>query len=263
MIEMRYRSKYLPQVSAPFLYVIDQLDDENVNYKILKITPDKLKPTQGLVDLCKVSSIMKSGEINQPIWLSKDNEILDGHHRYAAFINKNKPLRAIQIDLPLHQAARILNKIIDIFHYKRQRALDEVISQDVQDSDILSQLFREIPKNEKKTNSEIYIGYREDEPKPNSKVGNFFSLNPNKGMKIFEIKFDNLLDTDRMDITFTKDTIPTVGLAKIWFPNVNLNDLATEVGTKLENLCNMLVSEKAKKMGYDGIKYGSIMLQVF
>jgi len=266
MIDMRYKPNHLPQINAPFLYVVDQLDNEKVKYKILKPTPNELKPTQGLVDLCKVSSIFRSGKINQPIWLSRDNEILDGHHRYAASINKNEPLKAIQIDLPLHDAARILNKIVDIFHYKRQRALDEVISQNVinddKNSDLLNQLLRGIPKKDKKINKEVFIGYREDEPKPNSKVGNFFSLNPNKEMKKFEIEFDNLLDTNKMDITFTNDAVPTVGLAKIWFPDVDLNEIANDIDSKIENLCNRLVAEKAKKMGYDGIKYGSIMLQV-
>jgi hypothetical protein len=266
MIDMRYKPNHLPQVSAPFLYVVDQLDNEKVKYKILKTTPDELKPTQGLVDLCKVSSILRSGKINQPIWLSRDNDILDGHHRYAASINRNEPLKAIQIDLPLHDAARILNKIVDIFNYKRQRAIDEVVSQDVinaeRESDLLDQLLRSVPKKENKINKEVFTGYREDEPKPNSKVGNFFSLNPNKEMKKFEIEFDNLLDTDRMDITFSNESIPTVGLAKIWFPDVDLNEVATEMNSKIENLCNRLVAEKAKKMGYDGIKYGSIMLQV-
>jgi len=264
MIDMRLKPNYFPQVSAPFLYVVDQLDNESVKYKIQKLSPNDLKPSQGLIDLCKVSAIKKKG-INQPIWLSKDNEIIDGHKRYAASINGDTPIKSVQIDLPLHDAVRVLNKIIDLYTYKRQRAIDEVVSDDGgnDESDFVRNLLQGINKSENKINKEVFIGYREDEVKPESKVGNFFSLNPNKEMKKYEIDFECLLDTDRMDITFTNNSIPTVSLAKIWFPEVNLSELADQTNSKIENLCNRLVAEKAKKMGYDGIKYGSIMLQVF
>ncbi|NJO65109.1 MAG: hypothetical protein HC836_45470 [Richelia sp. RM2_1_2] len=261
-----YKQSYLPQVSAPYLYVVDQLDNEGVGYKFVKVRPNQVKPVQGIVDLCKVSAIANATKSTNPIWLAKDNDILDGHHRYAALLNDNIPMKAIQIDLPHVEASRVLNKIMDLFHYQRQRAVDEVVAQDQLNAepDLMTNMIVDGEDTEvTNKKKEDFIGYREDDLKSESKIGNFFCLYPQKGFKKFELSFDKLLDTDTIGIVFNGDVAPPVSLARIWFPTIDLNIMAKKYDTKIENIANRLVAEKAKKLGYDGIKYGSSMIQGF
>ena len=64
-----------------------------------------------------------------------------------------------------------------------------------------------------------------------------------------------------MGVEYKESQVPVDVLVKIWFPHVNFEKIAEKHNTTPENIKNKAVSEKAKKMGYDGIKYGEKLLQ--
>ena len=92
-------------------------------------------------------------------------------------------------------------------------------------------------------------------------MGNFFSIKPIEGYKKYDIEFDNLLETNDMDAIFQKDTNPVEVIAKKWFPNLDFKKIAKKYKLTPDVLINKAVYEKAKSMGYDGIKYGDVMVQ--
>ena len=127
MIDQRYKPSHLPQINAPYKYVLNILKEEGIKYLIQDVNPSKLKPSQGVVSLDKISEM----DINEmkPYWVSEDNFVLDGHHRHGLALSNELPkVKVIKIKLPAKDASRALNKIQDIFDYKQAQ---EGLSQDV------------------------------------------------------------------------------------------------------------------------------------
>ena len=278
MIDMKFKPKWLPQVNAPFTYVLNSLKGDGVNFKLKKINPSKLKPSQGIVFGDKVSDI--DPQSIKPLWISNDNYVLDGHHRYCAALANELPyIKVVRIDLNRQDAVRVLNKIMDIYEYQEQEKIEEIVAQDeinvMNDPDTNSINFLEMLETESREGEEEILhdnsvvggkkksvsGYRKQPIKENSLSGNFFSIKPIEGYKKYDIEFDNLLDTNDMGIQFYSDSNPIITLSKNWFPNINFNKLAKKYDVKPSSLINRAICEKARKMGYDGIKYGDIMIQ--
>ena len=275
MINMRYKPYHLPQVSAPYIYVLDKLKDEGVKYKIGKMNPNRVQPMQGLVSLEKISEIDPTNI--KPVWLSQEPKVVDGHHRYGAALTHGVPLPYLQIMLPASDAARILNKIQDIYEYEEKAKIEEVVAQDqinvMNDPEAVD--FLEAIDKEMKADQEILhsgaeekigrkkrkiFAYRNKPINETSPIGNFFSVKPVDGYTKYEIEFDNLLDTDKMGI-HSHGNNPIELLANVWFPNIKFEKIAKKYKVSPEHLMNKAISEKAKKMGYDGIKYGDIIIQ--
>ena len=282
MIDTRYKPPHLPQINAPFIYVLDKLEQDGVEYNIKQSHPSELKPSQGIVALDKISSIDLDNI--KPIWTSMDNDILDGHHRYGAALSHDKPIRHVQIMLNPKDAIRALNKIQDIFEYEQQTQLEEVVAQDVLNlgtgmdggishSEFLATLEAEMDDENReilhsgneqgvvKKKKKIVTGYRKTAVVEDSEVGNFFTLNPVEGYKKYDIEFDKLLDTNDMNAIFIKGESPVFILAKKWFPNIDFDKIGKKYKISPNVLINRAVAEKAKSMGYDGIKYGDVMVQ--
>lgn len=277
MIDLRYKPKYLPQVSAPFAYTLDGLKREGVKCKYVEMNPEDLIPSQGLVALDKISSIDPKKIL--PIWISKENKVLDGHHRLACVLMNSLPIKAIQIPLPYKDAIRILNKIQDIYDYENQEKVEEVVAQDQinamnepENQDFLESLEAEVEDGKlilhdtnaanvvgKKTKKQT--GYRKAKINERSTVGNFFSLKPVEGYLKYDIEFDNLLDTNDMGLIYSNGISPVGVLARAWFPHIDFNKISKKYGVSPDVLINRAVAEKARKCGYDGIKYGDIMIQ--
>lgn len=269
MIDVRYKPKWLPQVSAPFAYTLDGLKKEGVKCKYVQINPDDLTPSQGLVALDKVSSIDPNNI--PPIWISSENKVIDGHHRYASALSHSSPIRAIQIQLPYKDAVRILNKIQDIYEYENQQTIVDGMNQN-QEINFLEALESEMEdgklvlhdtnnKNVVGKKTKKHTGYRKTEINEKSTVGNFFSLKPVEGYLKYDIEFDNMLDTNDMGLVFNNGGSPVFTLAKTWFPHIDFKKISKKHDVSPDVLINRAVAEKAKKLGYDGIKYGDIMIQ--
>ena len=276
MIDMRYKPRFLPQVSAPFDVVLKKLDEEGVGYNIVEVDPNECEPSQGVTFSDEVGKV-NLDDMN-PIWMAENNKVLDGHHRMVKAILDEKKLKAVKIDLNEKDAARVLNKIQDIYEYEQAHNMEEVESQDainyydnnaqsgegnsntfldsLEEDNLALQNEKEAEKNEK-----TIIGYRKDPIKENSVVGNFFALNPIEGYDKYQIDFGNLLDTQALGVTYKDGQEPVDILAKSWFPHVNFEKLSEQYNVPSINLKNKAIAEKAMKMGYDGIKYGDTLVQ--
>lgn len=256
---------YLPQMSAPYTHVVEKLNDEGIENENVKLDPEDLKPMQGIVFSDKVSEF--DHEEMDPIWISKDHDIVDGHHRFMRALNAQKPIECIKVNLNGKDTARVLNKIQDIFEYEELQKMEEVVGQDVindkndksYDFDFIGSI--EEMKNPKGQKAKVYA-YRQEPILKGSVIGNFFVLEPLSGYDKYEIEFDNLLNTSDLGVNCHSGEVPTDTLAKAWFPNVDFQKLSEDQNnTPIMNIKNKAIAERAKKMGYDGIKYGDIMIQ--
>lgn len=263
MIDMRYKPLFLPQVSAPVELVMEKLAEEGVSYEEIKIQPEELHPMQGIVFSDEVNDF--DVENMPPMWISKDNDIVDGHHRYLKGIMNKKAVPCVRMNLNGKDSARILNKIQDIYDYEQQQKMEEVVMQDVINSDdgeistneFLATLESvEMPEG----NGSKLVAYRQKPIVENSVVGNFFLMEPAGGYDKYEIEFENLLDTDDLGINFDNKN-PIDVLAKIWFPNADFENMSAPYTHSPIDLKNKAIADRAKEMGYDGIKYGNKMIQ--
>jgi len=268
MIDMRYKPRFLPQVNAPYDIILQKLDEEGIGYEVVEVDPNELSPLQGITFSDEVSKV-NVDDMN-PIWISSDMGILDGHHRMLRALLDEIPIKAIKIDLNSKDACRILNKIQDIYEYEQSQGLEEVEAQDAinfygnDENQFLTSLEEDnlaVQSEKPSKNEKTIIGYRKDPIKENSVVGNFFTLKPVAGYDKYQIDFENLLDTSALGVTYKDGQEPVDILAKNWFPHVNFEELSKKHNTSSINLKNKAVAEKAIKMGYDGIKYGESIIQ--
>lgn len=278
MIDMRYKPMHLPQINAPYKHVLKSLKEEGIKYLIQDVNPKTLKPSQGVVSLDKISEM----DVNnlKPYWVSEDDCVLDGHHRHGRALTNDLPKsKIIRIMLPAKDAIRVLNKIQDVYDYEEMKeGLSQDTLNDMEDSDVdvdvpfLDLIEKELEPTQQilhsdlervdtKTNKKKLSAYRKNELKEGSKSGNFFSVKPIDGFIKYDIEFDNLLDTNDFGLTFSNEEAPTKKLAAIWFPNLNFEQIAQKLGADELKTINRAVSEKARNMGYDGIKYGDIIIQ--
>jgi hypothetical protein len=175
---------------------------------------------------------------------------------------------AYKIGLNNKDAARILNKIQDIYEYEQQQKMEEVISQDSinngnsKDSGLEDDFVYSLEEMKPKKQSVKLIAYRKEPIKKDSVIGNFFILDSSKGFDKYEIEFDNLLNTNDLGVVITNNTNPVDALVKVWFPNADFEKLSKDHNNApIINLKNKDITERAKRLGYDGIKYGDVMLQ--
>lgn len=258
-MDYNYKPKYLPQISAPYSILFSELKKEGIGYKVCGVDLSEITPTQGLVFSDKINNIQSDNL--KSIFLSKENKIVDGHHRYASAISSDlKKIKSIIIDLPFMEAIRVLNRIQDIYDYEIK------LKNDIDENKKKSFLhFLELENEDKRYRGKTkkIKGYRATPINYDSKIGNFFMLqNPDDKIKYeFEIEFESLLDTDELDINFIKSETPPMTLSKFWFPNINFSKIADEYDVHIDIIINRAIAEKAMKFGYDGIKYGDILLQ--
>lgn len=96
--------KEMPQIKSKDLGdFFKHLKDKNISSEEKTVDPSKLNASQGHFHKQKIKDIMdsmKDGEnIGQPIIVSKDNYVIDGHHRWLAHCNMdNKPIKIHHID---------------------------------------------------------------------------------------------------------------------------------------------------------------------
>lgn len=265
---MRYKPRFLPQVSAPYNIVLEKLDEEGVDYRLVEVDPNELTPTQGVTFSDDVGRVVLDDMT--PIYIDEKLNILDGHHRFVRALLDGTQLKAIMLELNSKDGSRVLNKIQDIYEYEQMRGLEEVEMQDTinyyqdDENQFLISLEEDntaIQTDKPSANQQKIIAYRKEPIKENSVVGNFFTLSPVEGFSKYEIEFDNLLDTDALGVMYKDSQDPVDILAKIWFPHVNFEEISKQNNTTPVNLKSKAVAEKATKMGFDGIKYGDKLIQ--
>lgn len=104
----------MPQIdSKNHAHFFNHLKKSNVAAVKKTVDPSKLKATQGHFNKEKIRSMMdgiQAGKIDsKPIIISKDNYVMDGHHRWLAHSNLNK-------DIDVHQVNVKAKKLLDMMH---------------------------------------------------------------------------------------------------------------------------------------------------
>jgi hypothetical protein len=122
-VDDRLSPMWMPQVTAPLEYVKEQLDKMKVGYKKINVDPNHLVALQDKIDRTKAETLLREIDNNAPvgpIFISGDNEILDGHHRAYAF--KHHPhvssAECIKLYMDYRDAARVLNQIQDRYNFE-------------------------------------------------------------------------------------------------------------------------------------------------
>lgn len=262
---------HLPQIDMPTDLVLKKLDEEDVDYEYIRVNPKELNPSQAFTLSDEVEKAVPSDK--NPIWLDKDMNILDGHKRMVFALTDNLPLTAVKIDKDSKDACRLLNKIQDIYEYEQQQQLEEVEAQDAINAEnertggaTYSTFLKSLEENnigvqaEKPTkNDKSIIAYRREPIKENSANGNFFTTEPIEGFDRYQIDFENLLDTQQLGVTYKDSQNPVDILSKMWFPNINFEKLGEIHHTEPIKLKYKAIVEKARILGYDGIKLDKII----
>lgn len=96
-----------------------------------------LKPIQKHLNVGKVKTMLQDiDDIKKSVFIvSKDNEIFDGHHRWAALMswNKDYPIRVVRVGLPIEDLIRHAKE----FKGSHSEGMFEVIKM----SDLLQEIF--------------------------------------------------------------------------------------------------------------------------
>lgn len=93
-------------LSDPFLA---ELKSRGVTVTDKSVDPRSLKPSQSEINPTTVDTLANAklppGEKIKPLWVSNDGHVIDGHHRWAADVQKGeKSIDVREIDLPIQQA---------------------------------------------------------------------------------------------------------------------------------------------------------------
>lgn len=251
---------WLPQMTAPFDYVTKVLKQEEIPYSLYNIPNNELKPLQKEVNPDTVEffkGVYKKNSKKYPIFVSADNEILDGHNRFVAHKlvrGNDKNITCFKIDCDSKCAARILNKIQDKFDFeKTNNNKMEPISKFLDKPEIG---WFDIMKDVE------YVCYRSKPLKEHSESGNFFYLNGDDSMKKYRIFFDKLMYV--AESSFNNQPVsPQEWVVNKLLPNKDLHEVAFSKNISLNTAINREVVKKCKEMGFDGINYGDKFIQTF
>jgi hypothetical protein len=250
---MAVKNSWLPQITSDYDYVYKNLDTSNVGYKIDAYDPHKIKPLTDNVNIDNIRGIKDSvlkGEPVNPIFISKDDEVLDGHDRLFAFqmTPEVSKIICVKVYADKHDASRILNKIQDKYNWENN--LDDNFQEKAND---LEESEGE-PKNKK-----TLTLYSNKPFVPNTKVGNLLIDKQKPSFdKAYQFVFENLYELDDKECGDN----PIESLSKKWFPDYdNFKMEAARAVLTFENYVLKRIYQEAYKRGFDGIKYGTKFVQ--
>lgn len=124
----------MPQIPKEHLGTFqDKLRADGFSFEPDLIDPSELQATQAELDGKNVSGMMRSARagtfdmLADPIWISNDGHVLDGHHRWAALTalstNCSEPgcvmMPVIRVDMPMDQLLAYANQFNDDVGVKR------------------------------------------------------------------------------------------------------------------------------------------------
>ncbi len=107
-IGMTFSRDLMPQIGAAKSF-IKYLNDNEIQTEKSNIDPNKLKSSQMDFNMDKVQSMRRSKSID-PIIVSQDDHVLDGHHRWLASKMDNKLVNAIICKAPIIDLVNIAKR---------------------------------------------------------------------------------------------------------------------------------------------------------
>ena len=252
---MAVKNSWLPQITSDYDYIYKNLDNSQVGYKIDNFNPNELKPLTDNVNVENVRGV-KDSILNlkpvDPIFISKDNEVLDGHDRLFAFQTTPEVAKVVCVKIyaDKHDASRILNKIQDKYNWENN--LDNNFTEKQEDG------IQESSEEETKNGKTLTL-YSNKPFTPNSKIGNLLIDKQKPSYdKAYQFEFENLLEIDDKECGDN----PVENLAKKWFPDYdNFKMEAARAVLTFENYVLKRIYQEAVRKGFDGIKYGTRFVQ--
>ena len=80
----------LPQIpNDKFDDFREYMENNDISSKLIRLPGKYIKPIQSQLNKDKIKKIISDGEVSNPLIISYDNYLLDGHHRWAAELVKN------------------------------------------------------------------------------------------------------------------------------------------------------------------------------
>lgn len=102
----------MPQIGSS-LEFIKFLKKQNISYEELRSNVNHVRPTQIDFDQDKVDRIIDKGVNDNPIIISNDNYVLDGHHRYFAALQMDEDINILQVSLTINKLLRVAYLFIE------------------------------------------------------------------------------------------------------------------------------------------------------
>lgn len=95
-----------------------------------KVPAASLKASQSELVGAKVAAIMKKGNWEKgTVYVSRDNYVIDGHHRWAAAVGADTEdglgdldIKVVRVDMPISEVLTVANEFTDDFGIKRKSA---------------------------------------------------------------------------------------------------------------------------------------------
>lgn len=245
---MEYKPYHLPQLSAPYLYIVDQLAKEDIDCDFRMLGTEELHTCQNVV-VIKANNFPKI----KPIWVSSDNYIIDGHHRYVISKLNNMDIPCYRLSVPKEKAIRILNKIQDIYDHE-----DNKLHDIIKDNIMLD--FKNDPNDmpfKALENVKMRL-YRNSPLKEDSTIGNFFTTVKSPDCDAYDVEFDYLMDCSE----YGDGKMGINEIFQHWFSNIEI-DKISDLFNLNDRLKYRLVANKAKMLGFDGIKISNKLVLGF
>lgn len=134
--------KDMPQVKKDDMaHFLKYLEKNDIYTEKKEVDPKKLKATQGHFHKEKIRGMMKSiedGELKKsPILVSKDNYIMDGHHRWLAMMNLDRDITILQVNLKCDELLSLMKEYPRSFTEKLYEVF-ELICESDQTCDIIT-----------------------------------------------------------------------------------------------------------------------------
>ena len=102
----------MPKLSDLAVFVSD-LAKNGIGTDVRMIDPKSLKPGQQDFNMDKVREFQKTTNptLDLPIIISRDNYVVDGHHRWIAAVQNNVPILAHNVDMDFYDIIKLLNEL--------------------------------------------------------------------------------------------------------------------------------------------------------
>ena len=102
----------MPKLSDLAVFVSD-LAKNGIGTDVRMIDPKSLKPGQQDFNMDKVREFQKTTNptLDLPIVISRDDYVVDGHHRWIAAVQNNVPILAHNVDMDFYDIIKFLNEL--------------------------------------------------------------------------------------------------------------------------------------------------------
>ena len=147
---LTYDREIMPQITDPKAF-IEHLRSQSIPFDNRKVDSNTLKATQMNFDMNKVQGLLDAKDV-KPVFVSKDNHIMDGHHRWLANYYSGRPTNCCVVDLPILELMRVAKEHVsslneELTHKKFKPMMDgfvKYVSDDLGIKNIPSIRFKDV-----------------------------------------------------------------------------------------------------------------------